>query len=276
MSVLAVLLYAGGTTLTAAIVTLFTVGMAAGRMERRSRKRRYRQLEGPVPGRRGLSDVALKAEADGVGLQTGDDGLVHPPMPASPEPAVQAPRAAERTQGLPATASAPTGSVAAASAAQGTPPPSREKKPDPVSADREPRVAAHRETRAPVRKDAAGPVHPEPKAPAPTQGQQPQPNKRKPSVSIVVTTPETAPETAMPAAASPDAIADLDKLLEELQIPADALAGDAAVPADITLDLFAGMDETQTDAGDLEKELDGIDGGGLPAPSRNTPQKSRL
>ncbi len=103
MSTLSVLLYAGVTTLTAAIVTLFTAGMAAGSMERRSRKRRYRQLEGPVPGRRGLSDVAQKAE---------DDGLVPPPMPASHEPAVPAQAPHKAAQGLPA----------AASAAQGTPP----------------------------------------------------------------------------------------------------------------------------------------------------------
>lgn len=106
MSGLAVLLYAGGTALTAAIVTLFTAGMAAGSMEQRSRKRRYRQLEGPVPGRRGLSDVALKAEADGFGLHTQDDGLVPPPMPASHGPAVPAEAPHKAAQGLPATAPA--------------------------------------------------------------------------------------------------------------------------------------------------------------------------
>lgn len=42
---MAVLLYAGVTTLTAALVTLFTAGMAAGNMERRGRKRRCQPLE---------------------------------------------------------------------------------------------------------------------------------------------------------------------------------------------------------------------------------------
>jgi hypothetical protein len=242
MSTLAVLLYAGVTTLTAAIVTLFTAGMAAGSMERRSRKRRYRQLEGPVPGRRGLSDVALKAEADGVGRHTEADGLLPPPMPASHEPAVPAQAPRKPAQGLPA----------AASAAQGTPPAN-------------------------------------PPKPMPAQGQQAQPARKKPVVSILMTTPDPDPQSGAPSdagqpspimpdmtsAASADAMADLDKFLKELEIPAGGLAGDAAARDDSQLDIFAGLDEPEMAAVGLDDDLNGIDGGGLPTPTPKTPQKSR-
>ncbi len=226
MSTLSVLLYAGVTTLTAAIVTLFTAAMAAGSMERRSRQRRYRRLEGPVPGRRALSDVALKAEADGVGLHTEDNSLVPPPMPASHEPAV-------------------------------------------------PAQAAHKPATLPK--------------PAPVQGQQAQPPRRKPAVSVKMTSPEPAPQPGAPSdagqawpivpdmtsAASADTMADLDKFLRDLEIPADALAGDAAAQDGSTLDVFAGMDEAEMAATGLDDDLNGIDGGGLPSSTVKAPQKSR-
>ncbi len=79
----------------------------------------------------------------------------------------------------------------------------------------------------------------------------------------------------MTSAASADAMADLDKFLKELEIPAGALAGDAAAQDGSQLDIFAGMDEPEMAAVGLDDDLNGIDGGGLPTPTPKTPQKSR-
>ena len=113
-------------------------------------------------------------------------------------------------------------------------------------------------------------------------GQQSQPAKRKPAVSITETTGEPAadglglpPLPDLASADLPDAMTDINKLLAELEVPAGALAGDAAAQGDGTLDILAGLDQPEMAATGLENDLSGIDGGGLPAPAQKSPQKSR-
>lgn len=62
MSVSSILLFVGGTTLVAALVTLCAFQMNAAKLERRI-NRRSRTLEGPVPGHRSLSSIGLNADA---------------------------------------------------------------------------------------------------------------------------------------------------------------------------------------------------------------------
>ena len=269
MSIMAVLLYAGVTTLTAALVTLFTAGMAAGNVERRARKRRYRQLEvsrteRPLEGAASRRQPeASRAERPLEGSRTErqmEDASPEPETPAEvPAPAQQA----EAAQGLPAPVS-----TTAAFAVQGTPPAAREKK--------------QAERHAPSARGPAAPARREAPAPAPAAGQEAQTPRHRSLVPAKDTPraaapgkPSPAPADAAPAAA-PDAMADLEKLLQELEMPTGGLAGDAP-PEDGggTLDIFAGMGEPEMAVAGLDNDLNGIDGGGLPAPARKSTPKSR-
>ncbi len=214
MSIMAVLLYAGVTTLTAALVTLFTAGMAAGNMERRGRKRRYRQMEATMTRRQPEASRTERPLEVSRTERPLEGARPEPETPAEvPAPAQQA----EAAQGLPAPVS-----TTAAYAVQGTPPAAREKK------------LAERHA----------------------------PSARRP---------------AAPAAA-PDAMADLEKLLQDLEMPTGGLVGNAP-PEDGggTLDIFAGMGEPEMAVAGLDNDLNGIDGGGLPSstPARRSTPKPR-
>ncbi len=113
-------------------------------------------------------------------------------------------------------------------------------------------------------------------------GQQGRPPRKTPAVSAMAAASEPAPQvaapsprpaSAVPPEPAPDAIADLDKFLQELQLPAGAQAVDA--PADgSALDFLAGLDEPEMAAAGVDADLIGIDGGGLPAPA-TTPKPSQ-
>jgi hypothetical protein len=80
VSVSSILLFVGGTTLVAALVTLCAFQINAAKLERRI-NRRSRTLEGPVPGHRSLSSIGLNADA--VRRNPSSFGLQGPKSPGA-------------------------------------------------------------------------------------------------------------------------------------------------------------------------------------------------
>lgn len=97
MSALAVLLFAGVTALTAAIVAVLTAAMAAGTVNRSRRPERSRHPEGPVPGHQTPSSGSAEAGESGP-----PDGAPGAREQAWSQPDAAAEPWTEADQGLPA------------------------------------------------------------------------------------------------------------------------------------------------------------------------------
>ena len=291
-----VLLFVGATTLVAAMVTLFVFQRTAAKFERRM-NRTSRTLEGPVPGRLSLSTIGLNTEsatsaprssrpptrqpATSMGLATDTIQELGPstlPAPSTPSlrkeaelSSVQTMRA--RSASLHADGQPEQSAGTRTLTPAGTPPVQRLPK-RPVSEPEQEQGPAtpHAKTR-PQKAGGADSTSPS-SAPAaetaePTIAPKTTPSKRAKRANAQAERAGNAHRGLNQA--SPDALPSLD-LLDDLQ-PSDI--GGSLGPASGLPDMLAGLNEADAGMQGLTDDLSDIDGGGLPAATPKTPQKSR-
>lgn len=298
MSTASIFLFVGSTTLAAALVTLFALQITAAKFERRV-NRRSRTLEGPVPGRRCLSSIGINTESDRMAPRP-----TRPPareLPTQMAPAVDTMQQLELSAlPLPLTPlldddaklnSLQTIRARSASLHNDIQP---DQSAGPGALPLDDTASAQRLPNKPVSdpEQEQGPATPRtkskknaseaddtgaqsfaPAAPAaePTLAPRTSPSKRarrNNSQPERAKPPQRRSEQAPRDATDPLSLDLLDSLR-----PGDlggSLGRDGELP-----DIFAGLNEADTGIQGLADDLTDIDGGGLPAPARKAPQKSR-
>jgi hypothetical protein len=293
-----ILLLVGGTALVAAIVTLFAFQMTAAKIERRL-NRRSRILEGPVPGCRSLSTIGLKIESTRGTIPASRRSTRQPAVPV--EPANDSRQESEPSTLLASLTPLPAKearlnslqTIRSRSASLHTDAqPDQSTGPKLSTLPRAP--SAQRLSKRPASdvEPEQGPAAPQAKSrPDKARGADNGPPSSEPTAAAEPTIAPKTPTSKRPKRANgqaervgsahrrsdqapTDVPADLPSLdlLDALQ-PSDvggSLSRDSDLP-----DLLVGLNETDAGIQGLADDLSDIDGGGLPAPTPKTPQKSR-